>query len=118
VTPADLEIEALIRAGIARTYPHDAVLGEEDGPHPGTTGCRWIIERRNALVPLIGVHHPDRGRGRAPRTRGAAASASRVGRVAHAVGDRADHGQPTRALRRRVGRLAFGRVRCPLRPDF
>jgi histidinol phosphatase-like enzyme (inositol monophosphatase family) len=43
VTQADREAERLIRSLIAAQYPHDAILGEEEG---GDTGAldRWVID--------------------------------------------------------------------------
>jgi len=43
VTLADRNAERLIRELIAKTYPHDAILGEEEG---GDTGAldRWVID--------------------------------------------------------------------------
>ncbi len=43
VTDADTESETLIRAMIARRFPGDAVLGEEEG-QSGSGGERWIID--------------------------------------------------------------------------
>lgn len=44
VTVADREAEALLRATLLRTFPHDGFLGEESGDAPGTSGFRWIID--------------------------------------------------------------------------
>ncbi|MFM8732521.1 MAG: inositol monophosphatase family protein, partial [Phycisphaerales bacterium] len=43
VTAADLACEALVRGSILEAFPNDAILGEEHGDQPGTTGFRWII---------------------------------------------------------------------------
>jgi histidinol-phosphatase len=43
VTEADLAIEAAIRDAVKRTYPDDAVLGEEGGSQGGGRR-RWIID--------------------------------------------------------------------------
>jgi histidinol-phosphatase len=47
VTPADVEVEELIRSRIANRYPGDGVTGEELEDTPGTTGRRWIIDPIN-----------------------------------------------------------------------
>lgn len=44
VTEADRDAEAYIRAELAAAHPDDAVLGEEEGDQPGTTGRRWVID--------------------------------------------------------------------------
>jgi histidinol-phosphatase len=44
VTPADKDAESLLRDMIAKAFPHDAILGEEFGEQPGTTGFRWVID--------------------------------------------------------------------------
>ena len=44
VTIADREAERFLRRQIAQTFPDDAVLGEEEGEKPGTSGRRWIID--------------------------------------------------------------------------
>jgi len=44
VTEADRDAEAYIRAELAAAHPGDAVLGEEEGDRPGTSGRRWIID--------------------------------------------------------------------------
>src|SRR5206468_1535928 len=43
VTQADLEIEAMIREQIAKRFPDDAVLGEEEGLE-GSSERVWIID--------------------------------------------------------------------------
>jgi myo-inositol-1(or 4)-monophosphatase len=43
VTDADTQSEDLIRAAIARRFPDDAVLGEEEGQR-GSGSARWIID--------------------------------------------------------------------------
>jgi len=43
VTDADTQAEALVRAMIARQFPDDAVLGEEEGLR-GAGSARWIID--------------------------------------------------------------------------
>jgi histidinol-phosphatase len=44
VTIADRTAERLIREGLADRYPHDAILGEEEGATPGTSGRQWVID--------------------------------------------------------------------------
>ncbi|MGH9246084.1 MAG: inositol monophosphatase family protein [Acidimicrobiales bacterium] len=44
VTAADREAERLVRDRLADTYPDDAVVGEEEGDRPGTSGRRWIVD--------------------------------------------------------------------------
>jgi histidinol phosphatase-like enzyme (inositol monophosphatase family) len=44
VTVADRASEAAMRAILARHRPADAVLGEEFGPTPGTSGLTWVLD--------------------------------------------------------------------------
>jgi histidinol-phosphatase len=44
ITPADVEVEELIRSLIAARFPEDGVSGEELADTPGTTGRRWVID--------------------------------------------------------------------------
>ncbi|MFV0473528.1 MAG: histidinol-phosphatase [Pikeienuella sp.] len=44
VTAADREAEAAMRALLARRRPDDAVLGEEEGERPGTSGLTWVLD--------------------------------------------------------------------------
>lgn len=44
VTLADRGAEQLLRERIASRYPNDAILGEEFGETPGTSGYRWILD--------------------------------------------------------------------------
>ncbi len=56
VTPADREIEALLRDRIAERYPAHAVLGEEQGGEAaGDAAARWILD------PIDGTHNYMRG---------------------------------------------------------
>ncbi len=67
VTVADREAELALRRAIGAAFPDDAILGEEFGDHPGTSGWRWIIDpidgtksflRRVPLFgTLLGVEH-------------------------------------------------------------
>lgn len=44
VTAADRAAEELLRAQIAERFPEDAILGEEFGETPGTSGFRWVLD--------------------------------------------------------------------------
>lgn len=44
VTEADRASEAAMRAVLARLRPADAILGEEEGAQPGTSGLTWVID--------------------------------------------------------------------------
>jgi histidinol phosphatase-like enzyme (inositol monophosphatase family) len=61
VTVADRRAEQELRAGIGASYPGDAILGEEFGEKPGTSGWRWILDPIDGTlsfirgVPLFGV---------------------------------------------------------------
>lgn len=44
VTEVDHASEALIVAGILAARPGDAILGEEGGARPGSSGVRWIVD--------------------------------------------------------------------------
>ncbi len=44
VTEADSAAEAAMRAHLARVRPQDAILGEEDGASPGTSGLTWVLD--------------------------------------------------------------------------
>jgi myo-inositol-1(or 4)-monophosphatase len=44
VTEADRGAERAIRAIIERERPADAILGEEYGEKPGTSGWRWVLD--------------------------------------------------------------------------
>src|SRR5712691_9606711 len=44
VTIADREAERFLRQKIEEAFPTDAVLGEEEGQKPGTSGRRWILD--------------------------------------------------------------------------
>jgi len=70
VTEADLAIEAMVRDEIARAFPNDAVLGEEQGGALGRAERTWIVDPIDGTknfadgVPiwatLIGLHVGDR----------------------------------------------------------
>jgi len=61
VTKADLEVERHLRERIANVFPHDTILGEEEGETPGMSGRRWIIDPIDGTfsfvhgVPFYGV---------------------------------------------------------------
>lgn len=61
VTVADRGAEQLLRSAIAAAFPADAVLGEEFGEQPGTSGYRWILDPIDGTksfisgVPLYGT---------------------------------------------------------------
>src|SRR5690348_11550906 len=44
VTEADKGAEIAIREMIAKEFPQDAILGEEFGEMPGTSGFRWVLD--------------------------------------------------------------------------
>lgn len=44
VTEADRAAEAAMRAILTRDRPSDAILGEEFGPSPGTSGLTWVLD--------------------------------------------------------------------------
>lgn len=61
VTIADREAEQLLRKAIGEAFPDDAILGEEFGESPGTSGFRWILDPIDGTksfisgVPLYGT---------------------------------------------------------------
>ncbi len=61
VTIADRQAEQLLRAEIAKRFPHDAILGEELGEQAGTSGYRWVLDPIDGTksfirgVPLYGT---------------------------------------------------------------
>src|SRR4029079_7133810 len=61
VTIADRRAEYLLRAGIAREFPVDGIVGEEFGEQSGTSGYRWILDPLDGTksfihgVPLFGT---------------------------------------------------------------
>ncbi len=44
VTIADRDAEQAMRDVLAKKRPHDAILGEEFGHQPGTTGLTWVLD--------------------------------------------------------------------------
>jgi len=61
VTPADVEVEELIRSLIGVRFPGDGIVGEELADIPGTTGRRWVIDPIDGTsafahrIPMFGV---------------------------------------------------------------
>lgn len=61
VTAADRGAEQLLRDRIGAAFPHDAILGEEFGESPGTSGYRWLLDPIDGTtsfvhrVPLYGT---------------------------------------------------------------
>ena len=61
VTIADRQAERYLREQIAKRYPDDGVLGEEEGETPGISGRRWIVDPIDGTfafvhgVPFYGV---------------------------------------------------------------
>ena len=53
VTEADRNVERLIRAEIAGAFPEDALLGEEHGTTPGTSGLTWAIDPIDGTAPYL-----------------------------------------------------------------
>lgn len=53
VTTADREAEAVIRSLIQRRFADDAILGEEHGETPGTSGFRWIIDPIDGTISFV-----------------------------------------------------------------
>lgn len=52
VTEADKLAEATIRAHVAKLFPSDGVLGEEEGETRGTSGYRWILDPIDGTRPF------------------------------------------------------------------
>lgn len=52
VTEADKLAEATIRKHVARLFPDDGVLGEEEGETRGTSGYRWILDPIDGTRPF------------------------------------------------------------------
>jgi myo-inositol-1(or 4)-monophosphatase len=53
VTEVDRRTEAWLVAEIGRRRPGDAVLGEEDGSHRGSTAVRWVIDPIDGTVNFV-----------------------------------------------------------------
>jgi myo-inositol-1(or 4)-monophosphatase len=50
VTQMDADSEAFLRAELARLRPDDAILAEETGAAPGTSGLTWVIDPLDGTV--------------------------------------------------------------------
>jgi histidinol phosphatase-like enzyme (inositol monophosphatase family) len=57
VTEADRGAERAIRELIQRERPNDAILGEEYGETPGTSGCRWVLDPVDGTRAFITGRH-------------------------------------------------------------
>ena len=61
VTTADRQAEQLLRRRITEAFPEDAILGEEFGEQPGSSGFRWVLDPIDGTksficgVPLYGT---------------------------------------------------------------
>lgn len=53
VSDADLDAERLIREGIARARPDDALLGEEGDDVHGSSGLRWVVDPLDGTVDFL-----------------------------------------------------------------
>jgi myo-inositol-1(or 4)-monophosphatase len=57
VTEADRGAERAIRAILERERPDDAILGEEFGDKPGTSGLRWVLDPVDGTRAFITGRH-------------------------------------------------------------
>lgn len=57
MTEADRSAEAALRAMIARERPEDAILGEEHGYQPGTSGRTWVLDPIDGTRAFITGRH-------------------------------------------------------------
>jgi myo-inositol-1(or 4)-monophosphatase len=58
VSEADRAAERAVRGALSGHRPHDAVLGEEGGEDPGTSGVRWIVDPLDGTTNyLFGIPH-------------------------------------------------------------
>jgi histidinol phosphatase-like enzyme (inositol monophosphatase family) len=61
VTEADRDAETLLRRALEARYPDDAIVGEEHGRRPGTSGWTWYLDPIDGTqayargVPLFGT---------------------------------------------------------------
>lgn len=53
VSIADREVETLIRHGLRASFPQDALLGEEYGLEPGSSGLTWVIDPIDGTAPFL-----------------------------------------------------------------
>lgn len=54
VTQADRQAEQLLRRSIERLFPSDAVIGEEFGEQPGTSGYTWVLDPIDGTKSFVG----------------------------------------------------------------
>jgi myo-inositol-1(or 4)-monophosphatase len=58
VSDADRASESLIVKRLMQARPGDAILGEETGQRPGTTGARWVVDPLDGTTNfLFGIPH-------------------------------------------------------------
>jgi histidinol phosphatase-like enzyme (inositol monophosphatase family) len=124
VTAVDRDGETDIRARIAAAFPEDAILGEEHGATPGTSGWRWVLDPIDgtrsfvhgmpSFCTLIGIEHEERpvaghanwpaldesleavlGRGASWRTRSGVVRPARVSRATRAADATIQLGAPS-----------------------
>jgi inositol-phosphate phosphatase / L-galactose 1-phosphate phosphatase / histidinol-phosphatase len=55
VTEADRAAEAAIRFILDAECPHDAIIGEEYGEKPGTSGRTWVLDPIDGTVSFMVV---------------------------------------------------------------
>jgi fructose-1,6-bisphosphatase/inositol monophosphatase family enzyme len=61
VSEIDLEVEAMLRAELARRFPDDGILGEEEGETGGDARRRWVVDPIDGTrslrhrIPLFGT---------------------------------------------------------------
>lgn len=53
VSEADREVEVFIRGELAKSFPQDAILGEELGLSSGTSGLTWVIDPIDGTAPFL-----------------------------------------------------------------
>ena len=53
VTKTDRRAERMLRDAIAAEFPQDAILGEEFGETPGSSGYRWVLDPIDGTRPFI-----------------------------------------------------------------
>lgn len=56
VTDLDRASESLIVGMVTRDRPDDAVLGEETGELPGTSGVRWVVDPLDGTANYVHAH--------------------------------------------------------------
>lgn len=53
VTKADVEAERAASQWIAQRFPHDGIVGEEDGEVAGTNGRRWLLDPIDGTITFL-----------------------------------------------------------------